>query len=73
MIYNFFLPKTNLFMGRGSLEYIGEEAKKLGDNALLVTGKSSMENTFETGKGPLRANPVELSGKDITKVFELSM
>jgi len=42
MVFNFFLPQINLFFGRGALENIGEEAKKLGRSALLVTGKSSM-------------------------------
>ena len=41
--FRYFLPTTNLIFGKGSLKYIGVEAKKLGKKALLVTGKKSME------------------------------
>ncbi len=43
MDFNFYLPKVNLLFGKGVSGKIAEEVKKLGDNALLVTGKSSME------------------------------
>jgi alcohol dehydrogenase class IV len=42
MDFNFYLPKVNLLFGKEILENIGEEVKKLGDNALLVTGEKSM-------------------------------
>ena len=43
-LFRYFLPATNLIFGKGSLEYVGIEAKKLGKKALLVTGKKSMKN-----------------------------
>ena len=43
MNFNFYLPKVNLHFGKGILGNIAEEVKKFGDNALLVTGKNSME------------------------------
>lgn len=42
--FRYFLPATNLIFGKGSLRYVGIEAKKLGKRVLLVTGKKSMKN-----------------------------
>jgi len=41
MTYEFTLPRKTLF-GVGSLQKLGEEAKRLGSKALLVTGRGSM-------------------------------
>jgi len=41
--YQYFLPRTNLIFGEGSLRELGIEVKKLGKRALLVTGAKSME------------------------------
>ncbi len=43
MAFNFNLPKVNLVFGQSVLGNIAEEIKKLGNNALLVTGRNSME------------------------------
>lgn len=43
MDFSFYLPKVNLIFGKDVLEQASEEIKKLGNNALIVTGKSSME------------------------------
>lgn len=43
MDFNFYLPRVNLYWGNGILGNIAKEVKKLGDKALLVTGKNSME------------------------------
>jgi len=41
--FRYYLPRTNLIFGDGTLENIGLEAKKFGKKALVVTGKRSME------------------------------
>ncbi len=43
MEFRYTLPKTDILFEQGGLERIGEESAKLGEKALLVTGKSSME------------------------------
>jgi len=43
MNFKFYLPKTNLHFGKGILKNLGEEVRKYGQKALLVTGKTSME------------------------------
>jgi len=40
--FSFTLPETNLVFGKGTLERLGELAKRNGSNALLVSGKGSM-------------------------------
>ncbi|MDD5454225.1 MAG: iron-containing alcohol dehydrogenase [Candidatus Ratteibacteria bacterium] len=59
MDFNFYLPKVNLLFGKGVSVKISEEIKKLGDQparqgingrALLVTGKTSMEQSGFTQK-----------------------
>jgi alcohol dehydrogenase class IV len=42
-MFSFILPETNLSLGMGSLNSLGEKAKPYGTKALLVTGKSSMK------------------------------
>ncbi len=37
------MPRNNLIFGKGVLAQIGEEAKKIGTTALIVTGKTSMK------------------------------
>nr|5YVM_A Chain A, alcohol dehydrogenase [candidate division MSBL1 archaeon SCGC-AAA259E19]5YVS_A Chain A, alcohol dehydrogenase [candidate division MSBL1 archaeon SCGC-AAA259E19] len=37
------LPSSDIIFGSGTLEKIGEETKKWGDKAILVTGKSNMK------------------------------
>lgn len=44
MITNFYMP-TKIIVGAGSFEFLGEEARKLGERALLVTGQSSARQT----------------------------
>ena len=41
--FRYYLPTTNLIFGKGDLESVGSEAKKLGTKALVATGKKSME------------------------------
>ncbi|GAH47181.1 unnamed protein product, partial [marine sediment metagenome] len=41
--FRYFLPAMNLIFGRGNLECVRSEVKKIGKKALLVTGKKSME------------------------------
>ena len=50
MDFNFYLPKVNLLFGKGVSVKISEEVKKLGVNALLVTGRNSMEQSGFTQK-----------------------
>ncbi|MBC7189791.1 iron-containing alcohol dehydrogenase, partial [Candidatus Aerophobetes bacterium] len=41
--FRYFLPTTDIIFGKGALEKLGTEAKKLGSKALVVTGKKSMQ------------------------------
>ncbi len=41
--FRYSLPATDLIFGKGSLEYLGTELRKIGKKALLVTGKKSMK------------------------------
>ncbi len=50
MDFNFYLPKVNLLFGKGVSLKISEEIKKLGNKALLVTGRNSMEQLGFTQK-----------------------
>ncbi len=44
MAFEYFLPQTHLLFGEGVLSRLGEEVKKIGKHALLVTGKKSMQS-----------------------------
>lgn len=44
MITTFYLP-TKIIFGTGSLKQLGTEARELGQQAMLVTGRSSMRRT----------------------------
>lgn len=41
--FRYSLPATDLIFGKGSLECLGTEVRKIGKKALLVTGKESMK------------------------------
>ncbi len=41
--FRYSLPATDLILGKGSLECLGTEVRKIGKKALLVTGKKSMK------------------------------
>jgi len=41
--FRYSLPATDLIFGKGSLERLGTEVRKIGKKALLVTGKKSMK------------------------------
>lgn len=50
MNFDFYLPKINLIFGKGNSLKISDKVSKLGDNALLVTGRNSMEQLGFTQK-----------------------
>jgi len=60
MITTFHLP-TKIIFGTGSLARLGEEAKKIGRKAMLVTGSSSMRKAGVTDRvvHDLKANGVD--------------
>jgi alcohol dehydrogenase YqhD (iron-dependent ADH family) len=60
MITTFQLP-TKLLFGPGSVTRLGEEARKIGQRALLVTGVSSMRRTgvLDRVVGDLKANGLD--------------
>lgn len=43
MKFRYTMPKNNLIFGKGAIAQIGEEARKVGKTALIVTGRKSME------------------------------
>lgn len=43
MNFHYQTNQTHLIFGKGTLREIGKEVKKIGDKALLVTGKTSMK------------------------------
>lgn len=47
--FSYSIP-TKIFFGPGQLSRIGEEAKNLGNRALLVTGKTAMRRLGVTDK-----------------------
>jgi len=61
-ITRFYLP-TKLIFGPGSLALLGEEAAKLGQKAILVTGATSMRRTgvLDRVVNDLKANSIEVS------------
>lgn len=58
--FEFYMPK--IIFGVGEVKRVGEEAKKIGNKALLVTGKTMMRKlgVLDRVMGSLKASGVEV-------------